>query len=414
MELTLVLAIAILAAGAVLLVIRPLVGGRGGAASRAEADQRLYRAQLDELERDRERGSIRAEEAEAARVEISRRLLNSARQAEAEQGPAPAPPQTSRRLALGAALALPVLAAGAYLYVGNPGEPDQPYAGRDGERALAAGMQRPSQDVAEQIVAGSGGVPLDMQAPTVEEAEYLSLVARLEEALVDRPEDQRGRELLARAYLRLGRNAEAWRVQRELIGLKQGLATADDHAVMVEAMVLAADGYVSPEAEAAIAELLQIDPVHPAGLYYFGMMMAQGGQLAEAVGIWQTLRSQLADGSPQALQIDDVIAAAEAELGAAGAAGSLPGPDDATMGAAADMTPEERQAMIEGMVTGLDERLSADGGSTEEWLRLILSFTQLGRPEDARRAYEAALADHSGDAEALALIRERAASIGIR
>lgn len=50
------------------------------------------------------------------------------------------------------------------------------------------------------------------------------------------------------------------------------------------------------------------------------------------------------------------------------------------------MTPEQRQAMIEGMVDSLAIRLEADPSDIDGWLRLSRSYDVLGRPEDATAA----------------------------
>lgn len=396
---------AILALAAALLVIRPLTARRR-AVSRAEADAALYKAQLAEIDRDLARGTIGPEEAGAARVEVSRRLLAADRQAAATGALGPAPAGHSRALAVAAALAVPAAGAGVYLATGSPSLPGRPYAERGGERALAAEMQRPSQEAAERRQAETA--PPRPAGPTADEARYRELVAQIEAMLPERPDDRQGRELLVEAYLRLGRHADRWRMQRELIALRGAEATADDHAVLVEGMVMAAGGYVSPEAEAALERLRALDPDHPAALFYSGLVLAQAGRAEEAARIWQALRAALPDGSPQAEQVEGMLAA----LRSGDARG--PGPDAAAIGAAAGMSPEERRGMIEAMVAGLGARLAAEGGPVEDWLRLILSLRQLGREGEARAALEAAAADHAGDAAALATLRERAAAMGVR
>ncbi len=72
------------------------------------------------------------------------------------------------------------------------------------------------------------------------------------------------------------------------------------------------------------------------------------------------------------------------------------GPSQEDVEAAQQMTPEDRQAMIAGMVQRLEDRLTSDGGTAEDWLRLIRSYVQLDRKDDAARVYrlaEVALAD---------------------
>ena len=97
-------------------VLRP-----SAARGRREADVALYRAQLDELDREREAGRLDEAGHRAARVEVQRRLIAAADQAELEV--------TQRSPAVLVAL-LPLLAAagfGVYLLRGSPGMPSAPY-----------------------------------------------------------------------------------------------------------------------------------------------------------------------------------------------------------------------------------------------------------------------------------------------
>ena len=62
---------------------------------------------------------------------------------------------------------------------------------------------------------------------------------------------------------------------------------------------------------------------------------------------------------------------------------SPPGPSAGDVAAAEDMSDEDRQEMIRGMVEGLAERLSSEGGTAEEWARLITALGVLGETERA-------------------------------
>ena len=48
------------------------------------------------------------------------------------------------------------------------------------------------------------------------------------------------------------------------------------------------------------------------------------------------------------------------------------------------MAPEDREAMIRGMVEGLASRLANDGGTGAEWAQLITALGVLGETERAR------------------------------
>jgi cytochrome c-type biogenesis protein CcmI len=73
---------------AILAVLWPLSRAGARAGSAREADLAVYRDQLAEIERDRGRGLIGEPEAEAARIEVSRRLLAAA---DADAMPVPVP-----------------------------------------------------------------------------------------------------------------------------------------------------------------------------------------------------------------------------------------------------------------------------------------------------------------------------------
>ncbi|MDT8345663.1 MAG: c-type cytochrome biogenesis protein CcmI, partial [Thermohalobaculum sp.] len=294
-----------------------------------------------------------------------------------------------------------------YLSVGAPGLPDLPLAARDTAEALAL---RPSQAEAE---ARMGATP-PAEAPQFPE-EYLALIARLEGIIAERPDDPEGNRLLANAYMQMQRYADAWPVLARLIAIRGAEAPADLYGSQAEAMVLAAGGYVSPEAEAVIAAALTRDPQQPLARYYSGLARAQAGDLDGAIGVWRAMlqgapadaewRGFVAEMLAEAMRIRDGAPAADLPLPVE------PGPGAADIAAADEMTPEDRAAMIEGMVGRLEERLTVDGGEPEEFLRLINAYRVLGRDEDARRAY--ALSQSKLDGSAASFIREQALVMGI-
>ena len=55
------------------------------------------------------------------------------------------------------------------------------------------------------------------------------------------------------------------------------------------------------------------------------------------------------------------------------------------------MPPEDRTAMIRGMVEGLSERLDKSPRDAEGWIKLIRSRKVLGEPDKAREALDRAL-----------------------
>ena len=73
---------AALTAGTLTAVLWPLMRGSSGAAATSIGDTAVYDDQLKEIEADLDRGLISAEDAKAARTEISRRLIAAADEAQ--------------------------------------------------------------------------------------------------------------------------------------------------------------------------------------------------------------------------------------------------------------------------------------------------------------------------------------------
>src|SRR5438552_15661361 len=117
---TLWVMLALMTAAAVLVVLWPLA--RGDRKLRSGSDLAVYRDQLEEIQRDRAAGMIGESEAEAAQVEVSRRLLAAA-DAEAAAGQAALPATATRRrrmVAVAALVMLPLGASAFYLALGSP------------------------------------------------------------------------------------------------------------------------------------------------------------------------------------------------------------------------------------------------------------------------------------------------------
>src|SRR5690625_820147 len=251
-----------IAALVALALARPLVTGRNATENRDAQNAQLFRAQLEEIERDLARGTISATEAEGARIEISRRLLAADQKAGRAEGPAPAPRRRSGVVAGLALIGTPALGMLVYFSIGAPGMQDQPLAERSTALAAASNAHsRPDQATAEAAMEDR------IRRPEAPDPRYVEMVAQLEEVVGNRPDDVRGHQLLANALMNLGRYAEAWREYARVIELSGGAADAEIHAAMAEGMILATGGYVSPAAEEALASAMERDPTLPIARY---------------------------------------------------------------------------------------------------------------------------------------------------
>lgn len=403
-----------LTAGVGALLVLAILGGRKGVrqTSAAESDIRVYRDQLAEVERDLARGLLSEDEAKQVKIEVSRRLLEADRKAaEGGQADTSTPGGITTAGILGT---LAVVGAGTialYLQIGQPGYPDLPLAQRLAA-AEEARATRPTQAVAEAEIAGR--IPPAINA----DPEYLALLERLRMAIAERPDDLQGQMLLARNEAAIGNYTAARSAQERVIAIKGPGATAADYADLADLLILAAGGYVSPEAEAALLEALRRSPGNGTALYYSGLLYAQIGRPDRSFAVWERLLSQSAGDEPWVApiraQILDIaqLAGVRYELPPE-APTPLRGPSQEEIEAARDMAPEDRAAMIDGMVAGLSDRLATEGGPVEDWARLITALGVLGRLDEARAIAEEAETAFGGLPEAAAMIAEARARAGV-
>jgi cytochrome c-type biogenesis protein CcmH len=362
---TLWFAMAMMTAAAIFAVLWPLA--RRHDASAAGHPLNVYRDQLDEVERDRAAGLIGAEEADAARIEVSRRLLASADQPVASTVSAP---RRRRIVALAALLLLPLGAASLYLALGSPG--------------------LPGQSVASRSAAPDPNASLD------------GLIAQVEARLAEKPDDGRGWEVLAPVYLRLGRQADAVMAWRNALAFNG--ETAERQSNLGEALVAAANGVVTAEAKAAFTRAQELDGGDMKARYFLGLAAEQDGNAAEAAALW---RAMLAQAPPDAPWLTFVRAALR-RVEAAGA-----GPSDDDIAATAQLPAEQRNEMVRGMVERLAERMKQDGSNVEGWARLLRSYVVLGEHDKARAALDDARRAVANDTDKSRQLNELAHALGL-
>ncbi|MEZ5818344.1 MAG: c-type cytochrome biogenesis protein CcmI [Hyphomicrobiaceae bacterium] len=389
-----------MSAAVVVALLHPLLRRRASHTEAAKATTAVYRDQLAEIDADAKRGLIATDEAEAARHEIARRIIASSSPTaqDAEMPPGSAEPTRSapgrRRVAIAAAtaVAVPLAALLVYSQTGAPGLPAQPIAAR--------------------------------RATPPVNAEMAKLIAAVEARLKEHPEDGRGWDVIAPVYLRLGRYVDAadaygraLRILGDSVGRLSGLA---------DAVMLRDDGRVSEQAKSALTRLLQLEPGHVQARFWLAVGKEQDGRLAEAAADYaKLLENAPADVSwrpmvekrLEAVRGEAKSGTAEASAARGGQATpggrSSGGPTAEDVSAAARMSPSERQAMINNMVTGLAERLDKDGRDLEGWRKLIRALTVLGRKEEAVAALGRARKSLADQPQALAALADLAKSLGL-
>lgn len=216
------------------------------------ADAAVYRDQLAEIANDRARGLIADSEAEAARIEIARRLIGASK--DSSEGRNESSLTRKRAAAILALAGVPLAALLIYLSLGSP--------------------ELPEVTPADRVISPA-------------HPDVAMLLARVENHLAEKPDDGRGWELLAPLYLRLGRTADA--VKARTNALRFLGETADRQADLGEALVADANGVVTANARAAFDRATALDGNQPKARFFLGLAAEQDGRKDEARKIWQAL-----------------------------------------------------------------------------------------------------------------------------
>lgn len=406
---TVAIAMTLLTAAAIVL---PLWRGRSGDAPSAAYDLEVYRAQLAEVDNDLARGIVTEEEATRVRTEVSRRILDADKKLQAAQALGDAPRQMSR-IAMGLTAAVIVFGAVlVYRQLGAPGYPDFPLQARL-QDAKDRRADRPAQ--ADMVVPR----PVPENLPDG----YADLVERLKLAVAQRPNDPDGQRMLVNHAVNINDYPTAYAAQERLIELLGAEASAEDYVALADLMIVGANGYVSPEAETALLEVLKRDNDNEVALFYTGLMYSQNDRADLTFQIWKALLEKGAPDAPwQAAvraQIDEIAWRAGAKdytpppLPATPPAAGLPGPSADDIEAAGEMTPEERAEMINNMVMQLESRLASEGGTAQEWARLIGVLVVQGNRDHAAEILGEARQVFAGRDEDLAVINKAATDAGL-
>jgi cytochrome c-type biogenesis protein CcmH len=334
-------------------VLAPLLRRRGAPVDARQFDRAVYRDQLGELDREVAQGLIGAEEAQAARLEIQRRLLA----VDAAPGEAAPTVRAGRSLMLAGVLGLLLVAGatGIYARLGAPGMPDLPLAAR----AVA----------------------------DPERAEMERAMDALRDRLRGEPDNIEGWLLYARSSAALDRWAESRDAYRHVI--EKLPDQPEVLAALGEAETMTASGMVTPAAELVLKAALAKDPANAVARYYLALADAQAGAPDKAIPVWLALAGAAPEGSPMRAELTRRIAEASQALGKP--APPLPAAQPAEM----PPSPE----MIKAMVAQLAERLSREPNDAAGWLRLGRSYLVLHEPAKSADAYDRAASLRPGDAE---------------
>lgn len=364
------LAILPLVAVAVIFVLWPLIRGGEGQDKLAHAVA-FYEARKAELLRQRDAGEISGAECEGAIAEQARTLLALGRkERDGKDGDAPRAIRRRKLAALAMLVGFPALSLGLYLKIGAPGASDLPLVSRQ-------------------------------MAP--QNFDLVTALQKIEAHLARNPNDGRGFEVVAPVYLKAGRFQDAAQAYRRVIDLLG--ETPERLADLGESLVAGGNGIVSADARQAFERAVQLAPEFAKARFYLALAREQDGDAAGALAEFRRIAAALPEG-PARMRV-----MAEIERFQAEGKGEAAGPGSAAGDAIARLPEADRNAAIMGMVDALDARLTAGGGTPQEWLRLVQARVVLNQHDLAEATLAKARAALAGDAAALAELDGLAAKI---
>ncbi|HUI21261.1 MAG TPA: c-type cytochrome biogenesis protein CcmI [Methylocella sp.] len=358
---------AVLTAAAVISVLWPLARVPRGVRRRA-VEVALYNAQLAEIDRDEAQSLVAPEDAQAAKTEAGRRLIVAT---EAKEEPAPvSSPKRAWLVTAAVLIFVPAFSFSLYASLGHPELRDAPLAAR-----LAAPPAR--MDLATAI-------------------------AKIEAHLAQNPEDGRGYEVLAPVYLRVGRAGDAVHAAHEALRLLG--PTGERQALYGEALVMAANGVVTAEANETFQAAAAADPRAAKPRFFLGLAAEQAGDNARAREIWGKLAAEAPEDAPWAQMLRKRLAALD----------GAPEASQDRMAAKIEAMPDTaRMNAIRGMVEGLAARLAQNGQDLEGWLRLVRSYAVLHESDKARAALLDAKRNFAADSNAMTRLEALARELGL-
>lgn len=293
------LVVAMLLAGALLMLVPPLWRGRGGAdvVSAQAANLAVYRDQWREAEADVAAGLIAPERAGEAHEDIERRCQEEGSFA-TDRPRSAATPRFARASAIVLMLVLPLASVLTYLQLGDL-------------RTLAP---------PEPIAPTSAGAQHSLTPAQIE-----ARVAALAERLKVSPGDAEGWVMLGRSYVVLGRYRDAAMAWRRAVDLRPPDATL--LADLADVVAMAQGKRLAGEPAALVQRALDADPRHVKALALAGSVAFEARDYPAARAYWGRLLAIVPAQSDVARSIEGSIAQAtrmEAALGGIAAATTAP------------------------------------------------------------------------------------------
>lgn len=340
---------------------------------------RELEGQLNEVTSDYNKKQISEEEFEATKFEINKRLLKEIRAGKNGPDTEEKAPDIFSNIFLYFSIPLLILGTSTiYLKLGHYGFEDQPQKTRELKEETYF-VKRLNQQQAELLlenVIDRNSLP----SKNIENEQLKTLVGRLEIILKDRPKDFKGYSLLVDNAARLGDYKTSYEAQKQIVENINSTVSADDYGKLAELMISATNGYVSIEAEDNIKKSLHVNPSNQRARYYYGLLKLQKNKFEEGYTIWKNLMKEDLKGTPWGQLIKQDLTRLEQLL-----------KEKSDQKPLKETVNTETMEMINEMVSNLSQKLEIDGGTSEDWLKLVRSYVVLGKKEQALETLKKAI-----------------------
>lgn len=217
------------------------------------------------------------------------------------------------------------------------------------------------------------------------------LIALLVKRVRVAPNDLQAWVYLGRGYMSAGDAGDAARAYGRAVAIANagGHPDAGLDTLYGEALVAQSGGAVGAEAEAAFRAALTLDPKAQAPRFFVGQALAERGDKAGALALWNGLLAEAPANSPLHQALVDRIALLTAQ-----APGGAPDP--------------------KAMVAGLAARLKENPDDAQGWQRLIRAYSVLGQRADAQEALATARKTFAGKPDVLSQLDAQAKELKLQ
>ncbi|MEQ9315368.1 MAG: c-type cytochrome biogenesis protein CcmI [Henriciella sp.] len=368
----------------------------------------VYKDQLAEIDREEKSGLLEPADARMARLEIQRRLIASG--AVTEELEVRDMTKTDRMTLVMMAAVVAVGSAIVYSVTGSPDVDGHPAVSRANSTVMSADLSDLSSPKPAQAASTA-----NTNLPSVD-----TMIVRLEDRLQANPDDVEGWKMLGWSKFKTGDTEGAATAYAKAVALDP--EDGRIQSIYGESLILSSGGFVSDTAEAALQKAVALDPDDARARFLLGLKKQQDGDIQGSIDDWITLlETAPADAdwyddvrgrtvelaASSGMDISDRLPPARGAVTAsAPTVTAASGPTSEQVAAADTMAPEDRQAMIDGMVSRLDARLEQNPDDLQGWIRLIDSRQVLKQDGLAEEAHARAAAYFSEDSSAMAALDE--------